>query len=902
MQILAVELENVKSYERAKITFSPGVNAIVGHNGAGKSTILEAIGFVLFDALEYSQDDFIRGGAKSARVRVSFVSNFDERTYDVERRIGSSSAYFVHDPQLGMRLCEGKADVVRFLRQHLQVEPNASLPAIFKDAVGVPQGTLTAAFMLNDANRKRIFDSLLRVEEYSRAWDKLREPMSLLKTRKSEISEQISHLQGKLERVPILEATIAERKQRLDALQDRFISMAQELKDQNAKRDKLQSARDEKARAQLALSDTQGQLQTLKSRHQAAEEARAHAEVAHKLVAENQAGYAAYLEAEKTQKSLEERIRQRQQLDMRRATAEKNVALHQAEVRRQESELEAVAAAEKVVAELHSAVIEQTRLEGVLNEARQQQARLEDAKRTAARQQQELERLQKRHAELERQLAEAQKVEARIQTALAESETQRKHVEEARNKLAMLKSQADLIKEQSQQLKEVQSALCPLCEQPLTEEHRKSVIDRNESRLQAMRDEYRQASALMQKLEAALKQEQDAIETWRGELMRLPRADEAQKLGEEIERSQAALKEANEQVASLAGAAQQLESTTKALEALGDPRTRFTLANEQASRRKSVEEKLLHAQKELDAAQSELEKLQEAVANFGDLDAELEVVAATVRRHREAYQTVLTNQREAAALEERMKAATALAQEVAELTARYLEVERSYQAAAANFDDAAYAEVMLRCETLQREMGTLSGQLDEQKANQARDESELAELLALSKALGDAEEKLKRLIEEEEVLETIRTKLRQAGPYISAALNRQISEGARQIFCDLMQDYSRHLTWNEDYSISLEVDGRERNFSQLSGGEQMSAALAVRLALLREMSSIDIAFFDEPTANLDEVRRESLARQILNVRGFRQLFVISHDDTFQQATQNLIRVARIDGASRVLAD
>ncbi len=73
-----------------------------------------------------------------------------------------------------------------------------------------------------------------------------------------------------------------------------------------------------------------------------------------------------------------------------------------------------------------------------------------------------------------------------------------------------------------------------------------------------------------------------------------------------------------------------------------------------------------------------------------------------------------------------------------------------------------------------------------------------------------------------------------------------------------------------------------------------------RLALLREMSSIDIAFFDEPTTNLDEARREALARQILNVRGFRQLFVISHDDTFEQATQNLIRVERVDGASRVM--
>ena len=90
-----------------------------------------------------------------------------------------------------------------------------------------------------------------------------------------------------------------------------------------------------------------------------------------------------------------------------------------------------------------------------------------------------------------------------------------------------------------------------------------------------------------------------------------------------------------------------------------------------------------------------------------------------------------------------------------------------------------------------------------------------------------------------------------------------------------------------------------RHHLRRAGGEQMAAALSVRLALLREMSSIDIAFFDEPTTNLDEARRESLAQQILDVKGFKQLFVISHDDTFEQATENLIRVGKIDGKSVV---
>jgi exonuclease SbcC len=148
------------------------------------------------------------------------------------------------------------------------------------------------------------------------------------------------------------------------------------------------------------------------------------------------------------------------------------------------------------------------------------------------------------------------------------------------------------------------------------------------------------------------------------------------------------------------------------------------------------------------------------------------------------------------------------------------------------------------------------------------------------------------LLRKKEALETIRITLKQAGPYVTEAIVRQVSEAAATIFGELMQDHSRVLAWGTDYGVKLMTNGMERNFRQLSGGEQMSAALAVRLALVREMSNLNIAFFDEPTANLDSVRREALAQQILAVRGFDQLFVISHDDTFEQATQNLIRVKR----------
>ena len=61
----------------------------------------------------------------------------------------------------------------------------------------------------------------------------------------------------------------------------------------------------------------------------------------------------------------------------------------------------------------------------------------------------------------------------------------------------------------------------------------------------------------------------------------------------------------------------------------------------------------------------------------------------------------------------------------------------------------------------------------------------------------------------------------------------------------------------------------------------MAAALSIRLAILKQLSDIRIAFFDEPTTNMDAERRENLAQQISQIKNFDQLFVISHDDTFE---------------------
>jgi exonuclease SbcC len=138
--------------------------------------------------------------------------------------------------------------------------------------------------------------------------------------------------------------------------------------------------------------------------------------------------------------------------------------------------------------------------------------------------------------------------------------------------------------------------------------------------------------------------------------------------------------------------------------------------------------------------------------------------------------------------------------------------------------------------------------------------------------------------------EFIRETLRDAAPLVARNYVFHVSAEANNLFREITGAAERTLKWTEDYSIIVEEDGFIRPFALLSGGEQMAAALSVRLALLKQLSGIRIAFFDEPTTNLDADRRENLAMQIGAIRHFDQLFVISHDDTFEGYFDHEIRI------------
>ena len=94
---------------------------------------------------------------------------------------------------------------------------------------------------------------------------------------------------------------------------------------------------------------------------------------------------------------------------------------------------------------------------------------------------------------------------------------------------------------------------------------------------------------------------------------------------------------------------------------------------------------------------------------------------------------------------------------------------------------------------------------------------------------------------------------------LSERFREEISRRAERIYRTIAVA-DEELYWGEDYRVVLRDlhDGalRERSDEQLSGGQMMSAVVALRLALLQTIGA-RVAFFDEPTSNLDAARREN---------------------------------------------
>ena len=452
-----LSLTNFMCYRQAKLDFAGiHVACLTGANGAGKSALLDAITWAVWGKARARRDDeLIRLGEEEMAVEFRF--GLGEDTYQVLRqrkagKRGSSLLEFqVLDVQDGERwrsLAEGG---IRATQEKIERVLRLDYDTFINSAF-LRQGHADEFTVRTAAERKRVLGDILGLDRWAVYEERAKERLRAIQT-EAEVTElRLQEIDAELSRRPEYEAE-------LEAAQAAVAELGAALEGAQAAYRQIEMARTELDHAEARIREVDERIAQAEqelaalSEEQAARKGRlAGYQDLLAQADEIKAGYAAYQQAMEQERALGAKLQQSAKLNEQRIPLEGRLteARHGLEAQR-----EVVA---QRISELESRLPDQALLTGY-EEAQAQLAHLA-------------------------QLQESREAARADLAGIAEEQAELR----ARNEAVRV--EMDGLKAKIAQLEQA-GAECPLCEQPLTDEHRVQLLEQFQAEGRAKGDAYR---------------------------------------------------------------------------------------------------------------------------------------------------------------------------------------------------------------------------------------------------------------------------------------------------------------------------------------------------------------------------------------------------------------------------
>jgi DNA repair protein SbcC/Rad50 len=1068
MIIESIKLNNIKSYngQGCSIDFKPGVNLIWGENGSGKTTILEAIGYCLFDALDYNLDKFVREGENEGEAILTFKHQ-DGRSYAIVREIRNTGGLKILDVASGRYLFTRRKDAEDWLNDELGVNFGSYGKELFQNAIGVAQGKMTGSFAFTAATRKKIFDPILRVDEYDQAYKNLANTKHSLEDQLHSMQNEQSVLKDRLNKLSVTRQNFQELSDRIgignrnvEMAQEQLNSLAEELNSLNATLHKLQELgteisgaekeldnladllkvaettlgeaqrgkeivittkpghekhiwadnellkleprREERDRFRKQIQEVEITLSGLGQQISGLKRGLSEVEEAEKKILEIGPDVQKQIEYEAREKEAKDHIKERDRLneeieDWRSQFQEKNDYLE--DLNKQllqridlEKELhEKHTYKEKVLSEMEdlNKLIEGKRIERDKIADLLQKALLDNQTRENAIKERneltsEIGKDQQTLNKSEEQYQERIRLEREQTTIEGEQEGLRINLAESQQELSLSKNKLDELRNHLSLLQNAESAECPVCRRSLSDIERdnveadftkdeqiwmdrqknaksiesiakadilrcgqrlqknqtllknlpgeiriielKEIIHNKELRMDNLDEEINQLAAIpetvivqqsnfdsfavtinsLNKQKGDLEDQRNLLDRTINQINRditsLPTETIKLSILKEIIDLDGRVKNGELSVKELSNVERDLEDAMSILEKLGDPRKEQNRLAGIASRRSALEAEKRICEKDQEDAIVAQEELLSKLNAYSSLDQEIDLMKSFGRETESDYLNYERNFQTSTTLETRKTRFEELKQSRSnrEVEINRLKVEKNQ--IGTGYDSDYHHKNQESYDELDRNITYLSAQLGVWRQQLESIASELSDLEKQREQLLKINRELERLEKLNGIFDFVRNSIKRASPDIVRKRVGAISNTADRIFQDILGDLMLVLTWDETYAIRVLSGKNERVFEQLSGGEQMAASIAIRLALLLHMSDSNIRwlFLDEPTANMDDKRRDALADRITRLDQLDQIFVITHDDAFDRDTHHLVQITKLDGVSSAI--
>ncbi|BDZ67726.1 AAA family ATPase [Methanobacterium ferruginis] len=894
MIIESLHIKNFKSHRDTYIDFDTGISIIMGGNGAGKSSILEAISFALFKQHTSKKiDQLITIGQKRMSVEMRFIVNGRKYSILRERTKTSSKALMkVKEGDQFHPLVSGDRQVTTEVQELLEMDGD-----LFLNAVYVRQGEIADLIEKTPAEKKEMIGRLLGIDSLEKAWKNMKIVLDKYKDKKL-------RLEGKIESFAELKEELNSKKEQEDNFKIEIKTLNREIEEKIIETKLIQEKKEILDKRGLEFEKNQT---LLNSKEQFREQ------------------------LEKTKKDLDwqltEITRKEQEIDKLKPKLSRLEVLKSLEEKGKELKnlnkdkerliniLNDIERFEKILTDNEPYYNDYSLLNNDVNSLQYAKDQFEGSRvlsqqytarklKVEAKMNEALEKtrdaLEKSNHILNTHFTSVEELETHLSTFKPQLEAKlqktSKNVHEIQKELSNLQVKNQDLEKPIDELEQVKDR-CPICKSTITPEKRYELINDYQTDIEANIVRSNDLKEKLMEIEAQkenLDLQQSKIQSINLGILKeyLNSVEEDNK---EIESINSNLKELQEKINILEGIEKDIKvkksqidgikgkyenyiSVKGSLESLGDIEEHSSHLNEINTSLRDLKKKISVL---MDIAGESIENLPEEIVYLEEMN--------------QKYQRLLGELTQKDALIKRQKETEKLIQETLEeiedINKNIVELKYNEKS-----HERVKNEWNLKNEELNQLTGKkqlLNGQLDQISISIKELESKIESFQKYKKELNNLKDFLKLLnfIRDLYGKDGVQKDLRN----ISRPL---IEEKTRELFERFNFEYS-DIKLDEDYDVTIYGPTGESSLDMISGGEKIAVALALRLGITQVLSggNLELIMLDEPTIHLDAYRRQELIDLLKKMSIIPQMVIVTHDTDLEDAADNILRIEKEKGTS-----
>ncbi len=916
-----LELKNFKSHAHTILDFNPGISLIVGENGAGKSTIFEAISFALFKVYTTKTiNDLVRSNKNTGdkiemMVNLSFISN--GREYKVERKVtvnkssskSTSDLYELNNDQYEI-IASGNKQVDNEIEIILSMDSST-----FLNAIHIRQGEIADLIDKTPATRKKLIGKLLKLEELEKAYDNLPRISEDYKTRKAVLEDRIkpeSELNFELKRAKEEHFTLNEKnktlkedyevlkkdielknkeKEELDKQKSEFEALNLKLKHENESLDGLNKLKEDLSKKYDEILRNENEMNLLKP---FSEKLPIYKEFKESFINLNK-----FKEDEKNKKEIIAQIEgYKSTIETEKNNHDKYVSL-EGEIKALVNKKVELSAELKRINELE---LEKNTLTRDIEQYTQDLDNFyNDSSSVLSEFEEKIEPIKTND-----DLNNLESLVESLRTGLRnELDDINEELDQLNKESISLQQEIKSLDEPLSDIKKVENK-CPVCQSDISEDKKNELINMYEGTISDNSKKINQNNEIVTKLnkDKSLKETNllklDSIKTKVYQNKHI--VGDLDKFSKSLETVNGKINELQgkkEELAQLDNIIETKNNEFKELESHNNKYLEASTLLKSAPEESKIKDEIYTISgnirveedklKEFIASDSQLsleiseEKLNELINQLSEKDTKYHILLGSIKGKSEYEEKIKANGKDIESKENELN-----------------EIKKSIESS--SYNEETYRNIAFYIDRLNNKFNEYSKEIAVSDNNLKLYENTIKEIEDLIEINRKNKEEYIAVNEYYSLLEELRVLYSKDG--IQKDLRSQsrplIQKYTREFFEKFNFNYS-DLILDDEYNISIYGPEGEANIEMVSGGEKIAIALALRLGITQAMSkgNIETILLDEPTIHLDSFRRQELITVLRSMSVIPQMLIVTHDSELENAADTLIRVTKEDGISKV---